>query len=123
MTKHESAVTPPQPPRNGPKDFTENVSRLKHCQEQVEGWRWVMGVAYWPPDDIFKRLAEELGEVGRELNDSKPKKDSEGETDLETEIGDMLFTLCCLANSRGLDMDRGFQKALEKAYGDPRWKK
>ncbi|HSX39582.1 MAG TPA: MazG nucleotide pyrophosphohydrolase domain-containing protein, partial [Candidatus Saccharimonadales bacterium] len=72
------------------------------------------------PLEIMARLTEEVGEVAREVNHiygPKKKKQSEKEYDLEEELGDIIFTITCLANSLDMDLDRGFSKVMKKCYG------
>jgi len=60
---------------------------------------------------------EETGELARLINHlyvSKEKKPSEAKQDLELEIGDILFTLACFANSHDIDLDDAFDKSLDK---------
>lgn len=74
------------------------------------------------------RLTEEVGELARELNHRfgpKKKKDSEDRKEIEDEIADIIFTLTCLSNSLGLDMDRGFRSVMDKlnSRDKDRWEK
>jgi NTP pyrophosphatase (non-canonical NTP hydrolase) len=46
---------------------------------------------------------------------SKPKKTDEG--CLEEEVGDAIFTLICLVNSQGIDLDETWQAVMDKYYG------
>lgn len=101
---------------------------LKEIQREVEAWVEQYKIGYWKPLEILARLTEETGELARELNHRfgpKQKKDSEEVKGLETELGDILFTLCCLANSLKLDLDRGFAQTMDHCYGrdKDRWEK
>jgi NTP pyrophosphatase (non-canonical NTP hydrolase) len=72
---------------------------------------------YFSPLSQFTRLVEETGELARILNHlygDKPKKQSEAKQDLEDELGDVYFTLVCLANSTGVDLDKGLEKSVSK---------
>lgn len=93
---------------------------MKDVQRRVDEWIQQYKIGYFKPLEITARLAEETGEVAREINarfGPKKKKESEDVTDLEEEVGDMIFTLACLSNSLGLDMQRGFDRAMDKCYG------
>jgi len=48
------------------------------------------------------------------LHGSKKKKDSEEEQDLEEEIGDIVYTLICYANSNKIDLDKAIRKSFDK---------
>ena len=92
---------------------------LKHMQDEVEAWvsQKQHSVKYFPPFEIVSQLVEETGEVAREishLHGFKKKKDGEQTDGLEGEIGDILFVLCCLANSHGISLDDSFRKTMEK---------
>lgn len=101
---------------------------MKEVQRQVDEWVRQYKIGYFKPLEIVARLAEETGEVAREINarfGPKKKKPTEDVADLEEEVGDMVFTLACLSNSLNLDMERGFNKAMNKCYGRDakRWEK
>ena len=73
-------------------------------------------------------LVEEVGEVARELNHQfgpKKKKATEDKEDLEEELGDVIYTVVCLANSLGLDLDRAMKKVMKKinTRDKDRWEK
>ena len=73
---------------------------------------------YWSPLSILACLFEEGGEVARLVNHlygDKRKKDSEKEQELEEELGDVLYTLICFANSTGINLDSAIRKSLDKA--------
>lgn len=83
---------------------------------------------YWSELSILARLMEETGEFARIVNHlygDKKKKQSEGEQNLEDELGDILFTLACFANSHDINLDNALMKSLEKVKGRDatRWDK
>ena len=91
---------------------------VRLLQTEIQGWadRYWEG-AYWPPLANLARLTEETGEVARAINQRygpKKVKAAEPPTELEEELGDLLFVLLCLANSTGVDLQAGFDGALEK---------
>jgi len=72
---------------------------------------------YWAPLSSLARLTEEVGELAREINHNygeKPKKDSEEEGNIVTEMGDILFILASMANSIGVDLDAAFEQVMTK---------
>jgi NTP pyrophosphatase (non-canonical NTP hydrolase) len=72
---------------------------------------------YWAPLSSLARLTEEVGELAREINHhygEKPKKASEGEGNVASELGDILFILASLANSTGIDLDTAFEDVMAK---------
>ena len=101
---------------------------MNTMQREVDEWVAQYKIGYFKPLEIIARLAEETGELAREINHRygpKKKKSTEENREVEDEIGDILFTLACLANSLGLDMDRGFENTMSK-YRDrdkDRWEK
>lgn len=92
---------------------------LKKIQKQVDKWVSQYTDSYWEPHEILARVIEEVGELAREVNHlygPKKKKASEDMRELGEEIADVIFTLCCLANSKGIDLDQAFKRAMEKYY-------
>ena len=49
----------------------------------------------------------------------------EVKSDLEEELGDVIYTIVCLANSLGLDLDRAWKKVMTKisTRDADRWEK
>jgi NTP pyrophosphatase (non-canonical NTP hydrolase) len=93
---------------------------LKNIQNDVEQWTSNYKIQYWKPHEIIARLAEETGELAREVNHiygPKKKKSTEDLNDLSLEIGDVIFTLTCLANSHKIDLDETWKKVMDKCYG------
>ncbi len=90
---------------------------LQEAQARVDRWIGRFEEGYWPPLAILARLVEEVGELSREINHefgSKPKREDEAPSELELEIGDVLFVLVSLANRLGIDLERAFDRVMEK---------
>jgi len=90
---------------------------LKKIQNDVDEWTSQFKPQYWEPHEILARLMEETGELAREVNHLygiKKKKFPEESKELGDEIADIFFTLCCLANSKGIDLDESWQKMMNK---------
>jgi len=90
---------------------------MKKYQKELDAWFRKSGWEYWTPHQILARLMEETGEFARlvnHLHGPKKKKSDEVEQDLEEEIGDILYTIICYANSNGVDLDRSIKRSFEK---------
>jgi len=90
---------------------------MNNHQKQIDDWFKEKSWEYWDPMVINARLMEEVGEFARLINHlygSKKKKPDEAKQDLELEIGDILYTLACFANSHNIDLDDAFQKSIDK---------
>jgi len=90
---------------------------IKESQEAVDKWTANFEPQYWKPHEILARLTEEVGELAREINHlygPKKKKDTEEISSLEDELGDVLYTIICLANSRGISLDNAIKRVLDK---------
>lgn len=93
---------------------------LKDVQKSVDDWVSQYKLGYFPPFEILARLTEEVGELAREVSHrhgSKKKKACEDTKDVGDEIGDVIFTIACLANSQKIDLDDCFKRVMEKCYG------
>lgn len=93
---------------------------LREAQKEVDDWARQFATPYWQPHEILARLTEEVGELAREINHRwgpKRKKDSEDPQELGEEMADIIFTLACLANAQGIDLDEAFRKVMGKARG------
>lgn len=90
---------------------------LKNVQNKLDQALQVYVKPYWSPLSNLARLIEEVGEVARVLNHrygDKPKKPTESVDDLEDELGDVLWTVICLANQEGIDLDHALERATNK---------
>ena len=88
-------------------------------QKAVDDWFKDIGGDYWNPQSMGLRMAEEVGELARELNEKygdKPRKTGEVEEDkkIDKEFGAILFTACCLANKLGIDLGEAFELIMKK---------
>ena len=94
---------------------------LSDYQQKVEAWVQQYRIGYWKPHEILTRLTEETGEVAREVNHEfgpKKKKPDERVSSIGGELADVIFTVCCMANSLGIDLDREFANMVAtKLYG------
>ena len=97
----------------------ERALTLRAAQELIDAWMRERDWTYWHPLSQLARMSEELGEVARVVNHlygEKPKKPDEPEQDLGLELADLLYTMICLANSKGIDLQRSLEQVLAK-YG------
>lgn len=94
------------------------MATLGEQQQLIDDFLQSYETPYWSVWSQFARLVEEVGELGRVLNHEygdKIKKVSEQPDDLEGEMGDILFGLICLANTKGVSLESAFEKVLLKA--------
>ena len=101
---------------------------LKETQKQVDEYMEQYKEGYWEPHELVTCLLEEVGDLAREINHihgPKKKKSTEETKELSEEIGDVLFALCCLANSHKIDLDKAFKQTMDKynARDKDRWEK
>lgn len=90
---------------------------LGDAQQQVDAYISQFEEGYFPPLVNLARLAEEVGELARELNHQfgpKTKKAGEAEGDIALELGDIQFVLVVLANQLGIDLTDAFRRTLHK---------
>lgn len=89
---------------------------LPALQLYLDGWLKQHG-GYWSPLSQFARLAEEVGELGRELNfrfGDKPRRPKDEPGAVADELGDVLFIVLLLANDLGIDLKTTLQSTLHK---------
>src|ERR687890_207376 len=101
---------------------------LKDAQQRVDTWVAQFEEGYFDPLTNLARLAEEVGELAREVNHrfgQKTKKPDEPEGDLAMEMADIMFVLICMANREGIDLQESFERMMEKvtARDEKRWTK
>jgi NTP pyrophosphatase (non-canonical NTP hydrolase) len=101
---------------------------LSDLQHRVDEWVNQFEQGYFHPLTNLARLAEEVGELAREVNHrfgEKTKKREEPEGDLAMEMADILFVLICMANREGIDLQEAFDRMMAKvtARDETRWTK
>jgi NTP pyrophosphatase (non-canonical NTP hydrolase) len=101
---------------------------LSDAQQRVGAWISRYEEGYFDPLTNLARLTEEVGELAREVNHrfgQKTKKPDEPEGDLAMEMADILFVLICMANREGIDLQKAFDRMMEKVEtrDDRRWRK
>ncbi len=99
-----------------------DISKMNPGQQEVH--RIITEVFksdYFSHLSMLAQMMEEVGEVARAVNrlyGEQNKKDGEN-LDLEGELGDVMFTLCCIANKSGINLDEALKKTLlEKGLRD-----
>ena len=101
---------------------------LADAQRRVDAWVGQFEEGYFHPLTNVARLAEEVGELAREVNHrfgQMTKKPDEPEGDLAMEMADILFVLICMANREGIDLQAAFDRMMAKveARDGERWTK
>jgi NTP pyrophosphatase (non-canonical NTP hydrolase) len=98
------------------------------AQRRVDAWISQFEEGYFHPLTNLARLAEEVGELAREINHrygQKTKKAEEPDGDVGMEMADILFVIICMANREGIDLDEAFERMMAKVEtrDDARWTK
>jgi NTP pyrophosphatase (non-canonical NTP hydrolase) len=101
---------------------------LRDAQARVDAWIRQYEEGYFHPLTNLARLAEEVGELAREVNHrfgQKTKKPDEAEGDLAMEMADIMFVLICMANREGIDLQEAFDTMMTKIErrDENRWTK
>lgn len=101
---------------------------LVNIQKEIDDWANQFTKPYFEPLSRMAAMTEEVGEVARVINNmygDKKKKDEENEKHLEEELGDVLFTLVCMANAEGIDLSKAYEKKMDKVLkrDSNRWEK
>jgi NTP pyrophosphatase (non-canonical NTP hydrolase) len=90
---------------------------FRDAQHSVDQWVGQFEEGYFPPLVNVARLAEEVGELSREVNHQfgpKQKKADEPPGSIPMELADILFVVICIANSQGIDLDEAFEQMMTK---------
>ena len=90
---------------------------MNDLQKEVDQYIGQFKEGYFHPLSMLARLTEEVGELAREVNHrfgEKPKKPDEEENSIENELGDILFIITCFANLLDIDLEKAFQKVMDK---------
>ena len=90
---------------------------FREVQQSVDRWIGQFEEGYFAPLVNVARLAEEVGELAREINHQfgpKQKKLEEPSGSISMELADILFVVICIANSQGIDLDDAFGRMMAK---------
>jgi NTP pyrophosphatase (non-canonical NTP hydrolase) len=90
---------------------------IREMQDAVDAWIGQFEEGYFSPEMMMLRIAEEVGELAREVNHEygpKKKKADEAPGSIGQELGDMLFVLVSFANSLNLDLEQVFTAVMQK---------
>lgn len=90
---------------------------LKQIQTEVDDWANQFTKPYFEPLSMMAAMTEEVGEIARVLNrmyGDKKSKDGENIKDLEEELGDLLFSLVCMANAQKIDLTKAYERKTDK---------
>jgi NTP pyrophosphatase (non-canonical NTP hydrolase) len=90
---------------------------LSDAQRRVDDWVGQFEEGYFDPLTNVARLAEEVGELAREVNHrfgQKTRKPAEPDGDLAMEMADILFVIICMANREGIDLAAAFDRMMAK---------
>ena len=88
---------------------------FREAQQAVDRWVDQFEEGYFPPLVNVARLAEEVGELAREVNHQfgpKKKKADEQPGSIALELADILFVVICVANSQRIDLDDAFARMM-----------
>lgn len=91
--------------------------QIQEAQRKVDSWIQQFEEGYWTPLTNLARLMEEVGELAREINHrygQKRKRNDEPEKEIADELGDLFWTLICLANSLDVDLSDALSRTLQK---------
>ncbi len=86
-------------------------------QKEIDEWYQEQNWPYWTPHEILARTIEEVGEFARLVNHEygpKKKKSTERDQEFEDEIGDILYSLACFANTHEIDLDQALARSINK---------
>lgn len=90
---------------------------LSQVQTEVDIWANQFKKPYFEPLSRMTAMTEEVGEVARVMNrmyGDKKSKDGENIKDLEEELGDLFFSLICMANAENIDLTKSYERKMEK---------
>jgi len=69
---------------------------------------------YFPDKKLFEKITEEKKEIEEALKNYQKAPTEENLKLFKTEIGDDLFAIICLVNSKGFSLDECFNLMMEK---------
>ncbi|MCF6093357.1 nucleotide pyrophosphohydrolase [Microaerobacter geothermalis] len=90
---------------------------IREMQQVVDQYITQFKEGYFPPLELMARMAEEVGELAREVTHQfghKKKKPTEAESSLSMELADCMFIIVCFANSLQIDLETAFYQMMDK---------
>ena len=90
---------------------------IQNAQKEVDNWITEHGVRYFNELTNMAQLTEEVGEVARIIArryGEQSEKESDKGKDLGEELADVMFVVLCLANQTGVDLQKAFDKRMDK---------
>ena len=93
---------------------------LNEVQKSVDKWAQQFEKPYFSQLSMMAAMTEEVGEVARVMNclyGDKNAKKGESLKDLKEELGDLLFTIVCMANANDISLNDAFEEKMSKVYG------
>ncbi|MDG1728468.1 MAG: nucleotide pyrophosphohydrolase [Algibacter sp.] len=90
---------------------------IQNAQKEVDNWINEHGVRYFNELTNMAQLTEEVGEVARIIArryGEQSEKESDKDKDLGEELADVMFVVLCLANQTGVDLQKAFDKRMDK---------
>lgn len=90
---------------------------IQNAQKVVDDWIKNHGVRYFNELTNMAQLTEEVGEVARIIArryGEQSEKESDKDKDLGEELADVLFVVLCLANQTGVDLQKAFDRRMDK---------
>lgn len=89
---------------------------LAQLQSRVDAYIGQYEEGYFPPFEMLARLAEELGELSREVQHvyGHVKKKQSDHNNMEKELGGLFFTLICFANAHDIQLEDALLQVLHK---------
>lgn len=94
---------------------------LDELQQEVDVWIKTIGVKYFNELTNMAILTEEVGELARLISrvhgeQSFKRKDDElnADTNIQEELGDILFVLTCIANQKGYNLTEIMKNNIDK---------
>lgn len=89
-------------------------------QKQVDDRVTATPDGYWWSDKMIRKLQEEIKETKDAWNEYIEARTSSDKVNIEvklknlkTEIGDVIFAVCCLANTRWINLERSYMEFME----------
>jgi len=91
---------------------------ITEIQKEIDDWVNQFETPYFAPLSQMAALTEEVGEVARVMNrlygNKKAKDAVEEKKNLEEELGDLLFSLACMANAEKIDLNVAYERKMDK---------